>query len=500
VYSTKSLSANFPFEEGDTVDKNPWLQYNRDELGIDVKWKWIDTGSEESNKMTAAIASNDLPDIFGVNFQQFNMLAQSGLIWDLTDIYETYASPTFRSFMDSAPLQASVVKINNRMYALPLFGSDSYSMVLWARQDWIEKLKLPNPDSVQNVMRIAEAFAKHDPDGNGKNDTIGLLASSDLFGGYGELNDFFIGYHAFINGRWLKDSAGNLVNGVIQPEVKTALSALADMYKRGAIDREFVTRDDNKNLEAVVSGKAGLLYGSPYLTLAASNIEQMNPGIKLVAYPIPSADTRPVNFIIGNPVSTYYVVNKKYAHPEALQKLANLSVKVAAGPPDAYNPGSSVPHGYEYFHLNIFWIDIPNVNSQRYRHISEAFETGNTGTLTAWEATFHGQMTRYYSGKDVQPTDWGGERVFAKEGSSFSVVVNHYEKNKQTNIDPYLGPPTDTMQIRQASLDALRDEVFTKIIIGEVPISAFDTFVQDWKRQGGDKITEEVNAWYKANN
>jgi hypothetical protein len=33
MYSTKTLGANFPFEEGDTVDKNPWLQYNRDEQG-----------------------------------------------------------------------------------------------------------------------------------------------------------------------------------------------------------------------------------------------------------------------------------------------------------------------------------------------------------------------------------------------------------------------------------------------------------------------------------
>jgi putative aldouronate transport system substrate-binding protein len=404
-----------------------------------------------------------------------------------------------REFIDSAPLQASAVKINNRMYGIPQFGSDTYEYVLWARQDWIEKLNLPNPDSVQNVIRIAEAFAKNDPDGNGRDDTIGLLAGSNLFGGYGRLSDFFIGYHAYPEGRWLKDSAGNLVNGVIQPEVKTALAALADMYQRGIIDREFVTRDDNKNIEAITSGKAGLLYGSPYLPLVASNIETMNPGIKLVAYPVPSADSRPVSFIIGNPVRTYYVVNKKFAHPEALLKLMNLDVKVAAGPPDAYYPGSSVPHGYEYFQLNIFWNDIPNVNSFRYRHISEAFETGNTSTLTVWEAEFHRQMTLYYSGKEYQPTDWAGERVFAKEGSSFAVIVNQYEKNNQTTLDPYLGPPTDTMVTRQASLDALRDEVFTKIIIGESPISAFDTFVQDWKRQGGDTITAEVNSWYKAN-
>jgi putative aldouronate transport system substrate-binding protein len=30
------------------------------------------------------------------------------------------------------------------------------------------------------------------------------------------------------------------------------------------------------------------------------------------------------------------------------------------------------------------------------------------------------------------------------------------------------------------------------------PISTFDTFVRDWKAQGGDTITKEVSDWYKS--
>jgi putative aldouronate transport system substrate-binding protein len=501
VYSTKTIYADYVFEEGDTVDDNPWSRYNHDELGIDVKWKWIDAGTDREQKMTAAIASNDLPDIFEVNTQQYYMLAQSGLIWDLTDIYETYASPLYRSLMDSVPLQASAVKINDRMYALPRFSSDTYSHVLWARQDWIEKLNLPNPTSVQNVVRIAEAFAKNDPDGNGKDDTIGLLAQGNFLESdiYGRLTDFFIGYHAYPDGRWLKDSAGNLVNGVIQPEVKTALTALADLYSRGIIDREFVTRRYLQSMEDVVAGRAGLLYGAPWLPLGAINAEIMNPGIKLVAYPTPSADSRQVSFIIPNPVITYFVVNKKYAHPEALLKLMNLQMQVSAAPPGTYNPGISVPHSYEYFQLNIVMNDLPKVTLLRYNHIHEAFETGDTSALNAIEDEYYHRIIKIDSGEPHEPMDWAIERIYAKDRSSHSVMLDYYEKNGLTSLDPYLGPPTETQMIRQASLDALRDEVFTKIIIGELPISAFDTFVQDWKRQGGDKITEEVNAWYRAN-
>ena len=36
-------------------------------------------------------------------------------------------------------------------------------------------------------------------------------------------------------------------------------------------------------------------------------------------------------------------------------------------------------------------------------------------------------------------------------------------------------------------------ETVLKIITGEKDISEFDSFVEQWKSAGGDKITEEVN-------
>ena len=36
------------------------------------------------------------------------------------------------------------------------------------------------------------------------------------------------------------------------------------------------------------------------------------------------------------------------------------------------------------------------------------------------------------------------------------------------------------------------------IIIGEKPLSEFDEFVDQWKSQGGDQMTQEVNEWWAA--
>ncbi|MDF2837920.1 MAG: ABC-type sugar transport system, periplasmic component, partial [Paenibacillus sp.] len=53
---------------------------------------------------------------------------------------------------------------------------------------------------------------------------------------------------------------------------------------------------------------------------------------------------------------------------------------------------------------------------------------------------------------------------------------------------------TKTMESRWTNLKKLEDETFLKIIMGSADLSAFDEFVTKWTEQGGDKITEEVNA------
>ena len=53
------------------------------------------------------------------------------------------------------------------------------------------------------------------------------------------------------------------------------------------------------------------------------------------------------------------------------------------------------------------------------------------------------------------------------------------------------------MITKQGELNKLRDNAYISIIMGEEPVSYFDTFVEQWKAQGGDDIAKEVNEWYQ---
>lgn len=54
------------------------------------------------------------------------------------------------------------------------------------------------------------------------------------------------------------------------------------------------------------------------------------------------------------------------------------------------------------------------------------------------------------------------------------------------------------MQSVWPALQKLESETFLNIIVGDTPVSSFDTFVAEWKRQGGDQITQEVNVIVKS--
>ena len=55
------------------------------------------------------------------------------------------------------------------------------------------------------------------------------------------------------------------------------------------------------------------------------------------------------------------------------------------------------------------------------------------------------------------------------------------------------GGQTETMQAKWANLKKMEEETFAKIIMGKADISEFDTFVENWKNQGGDQILKEIN-------
>jgi putative aldouronate transport system substrate-binding protein len=196
-----------------TADDNVWTRAWRDELGINAKLMWATTSAQFGQKWEATIASGDLPDILPLSDVNFQKFSQAGILADLTKAYADYAQPLMKEYLNrdgGAALGQRTV--NGKLLAIvPPPGIGEYSEMLWLRTDWLKKLNLQPPKTLDDVINIARAFAKRDPDGNGKPDTIGIPMNKDVLGGFGWLmagiDGFFYGYHAYPTS-WLKDSSG----------------------------------------------------------------------------------------------------------------------------------------------------------------------------------------------------------------------------------------------------------------------------------------------------
>jgi len=60
----------------------------------------------------------------------------------------------------------------------------------------------------------------------------------------------------------------------------------------------------------------------------------------------------------------------------------------------------------------------------------------------------------------------------------------------------FYGIPTPAMSKYDKKLSELQG-IFTNIILGIEPIESFDRYVEQWKREGGDEMTREVNRWFE---
>lgn len=497
---SSNVIANCP---GETASNNRWFTVYREELGINVKYAWTVKGNEESDayvqKMNVTLASGDLPDVMTVNPYQLKQLADSGMISDLTGAWKEYASTMLKDiYTGQGPAVLGSSTFDGKLMAITavpdVYGDGTYT---WIRADWLKKLGLEPPKSMDDVLRICDAFTSNDPDGNGRRDTYGLAVTKDLYSGCMGLEGFFAGYHAYPN-MWIGDKSGKLAWGSVQPEVKSTLRILADMYRKGQIDREFAVKDMIKVAETIAAGKIGLEYGAqwnPMYPLISDY--KNNPKADWTGYSLVSADGAKVYSPAKFSAIRFFVVKAGYSHPEALVKLMNMHVEKCWGKTADFNkyymPAENGSVGVWKFSPVFPAPAMKNINA--FAEIENARKNNTLDKLTGEAAIIQRNVEAYEKGDDSQ---WGWMKIYGPQGVfSWGLL---YLMNGQFLQDRFAGPPTNTMVEKQTTLEKMEKEEFVKIIMGAAPIDDFDRFVRDWMKLGGADITKEVNEWYRKTN
>lgn len=485
----------------DTTPTNQkWVEIMNKYLGINLKYDWVVPAAQGAQKLDVTIASGMIPDVLQVDEGQFELLKESDMLGDLWGAYD-YLMPAIKANLEADPtLLKKCTNEKGELLAIP-YALDNFqqTQLIYLRADWLEKLGLEVPTSLDELYEVAKAFVEQDPDGNGINDTVGIALYKELYAGFGGAAGLMNGFGAYPK-MWLKAADGSLICGDVQPEMREALLFLQKLYIEGLLDPEYVAMDSNTIVEALVGGKAGIVLGEWWVPAWPLNMTiDRNPEARWVACNLLSKDGGIANTGLNHAfIGSFNVIKKGMKHPEALAKMLNLyydtRTTTKSCREEVYDRTLFEPkNGFVYNWLPVRMEDT-FLQANVYYATNEALEKGdptglNTASQKLYDATL--RMRENFNG-----TDWG--LWYSRAAKDGGMGLTEKVRNEKLYVmNEFYGSYTPTMITSQGVLDTRRDEVFHRIITG-APIEEFDKFVDEWYKMGGKMITEEVNAWYKT--
>jgi putative aldouronate transport system substrate-binding protein len=241
-----------------------WVAYQiiKDELKITLKLVLLpSTQSDQDTKINTAAASNSLPDLFMVSRDTWYKLVQAGLIAKVDDLLPLMPVRTATHYND--PDRNRLATVDGSMYGLPDPGAMPMTDGLVIRQDWLDKLKLTAPTTMDEFLTVAKAFTFDDPDGNGKKDTYGYCAFIDGSGlnamGVGPRFDWIYGAYG-VAGTWNLTSTENFGLNVRSDAYMQATQFIRTLNEEGVIDPDWPTLKKDDFRAGWKQGKCGMMH------------------------------------------------------------------------------------------------------------------------------------------------------------------------------------------------------------------------------------------------
>lgn len=500
---TSVNNSNMP--ENDTYTDNAYTRYIKSVINVQNVDVFEANDSQYDTNVSMVISMGSLPDIMVVSSQdEVEQLVEAGLIEDLTESYNNCISDRIRKMYESyGDSLKDMVTYDGKIMALPETNITDGPNLVWLRKDWMDKLGLSEPHTIDDVVNIVKHFISEDPGNNGedaagKPNTVGLAVDTDVTGECGYSSEFlldiiFACFGAYPK-QWIMNDDGEIVYGSVTDEAKEALSYINSLYNQGVIDNDFLLRTSTNICELIENGLCGSFFGpwwAPNNPLA--NAVSKNPDADWQPYLIATDSDGTTSYHSQNPCYKYVVVRKGYEHPEIAAKMISVMFdKVRFDCTDS-------EEFKNYYQLNVeptarplsINVDYNNALSICYRNIDATISgRKNPDSLELLERSFYDACSEYIKNANKTSTQWA---AYMSRIKACSLIAQDNIKV----VDSLYFKTTDTMKSHWWRLKAKEKEAYLKIISGEEDISYFDTFVKEWNEQGGQIITSEVSESMK---
>ena len=496
---------NVTFPDGDTYEDNAYTRMTEKELNIDITDEFEANGDDYDRQVSLALSSGEIPDMMKVNsLDELNELYENDLIADLTEVYDEYASDYLKSLYDSYDGRAlDTVTIDGKMMALPGTSGDSGPSIAWIRSDWMEQLGVNIDEdqdkciTIEELETVAKEFMDKNPES--VDNMVGVafapwLTSSDSDGTF-TMNSIAYALGAFPK-TWMEKD-GKVMYGSTSKEMKQALSIAADWFQTGILDPQVGTRTWDDITSLLANGQCGIAFGTWHIPgWLLNSVYALNSKATFEPFVIEDADGM-VNCKHNNTTGGYIVVKKEFSHPELAIKIANLFYD------DLVNDKmllEKYPEVSDYVLNGVDGSSRPfNIEINSYTSLLDDYSEmvkGINGELaledvrTLETRTNIPAIQKYING-NVDADNWSRYHSRLK---GVGLIQDLKEKDKFVWLTPIFPETTSTMETSWANLEKLEEEMFIKIVTGDVDVEkGFEQFVESWNEQGGTQIIKEIS-------
>lgn len=508
-----SYAVDLTWAGDESPENNAWMDlYRKHNIFPEILYSVNE--SQADSRLALAIMSGDYPDIFGGGVLEYKNWADKGVTADITEVYEKYATDELKKYLESdGGTGLEMLKIDGKLYGLPRIDSPYEQIpVMFIRQDWLDRLGLEIPSTMEELKAVAHAFTYDDPDGNGMDDTygIGVDGVNVVNNTVGDCSPIFAAFGAYLGSDTLAfvegDDGNPLWGGANVSGMKQALQFLQELYEDGAICKDAVTMDSNAVFEDAGNGRCGIWFGPVWGGMVpAADSAKKDKNARISAAPVPDGINQGnVKAYLPSSVRNISCVSSKCENPEVLIKLMNLSVQKVSYPEteEEYRKYLGDNKNYTGSKTSLIYVQ-DTQNYESYKKLKKALETGDSSGLSLLQQMDMDKMESYLEANEKRQFDPNDSRqslgisyytVYGGEHSAWSVIEGMIQENAFV-YPVYRDLSTDIMVKNADTLKYMTVEIIVKIMTGQ-DINSYNKFLEAWYAAGGQEIVDEVLAWH----
>ncbi|SFM43104.1 putative aldouronate transport system substrate-binding protein [Gracilibacillus orientalis] len=229
------------------TDDSPVLKKIEDYTNKKITMEWA-PNSNIDDKFNITLSSGDLPHVMMVpgKSPSFVSAVEDGAFWELGSYLEEYPN-----LSQANEIIMNNSSINGDIYGIPRTRDLGRNGVI-IRKDWLENLSLEKPETIDDFYNMLKAFSEEDPDGNGTDDTYGMVVSK--YEGPWDVMQTWFG----VPNKWGEDESGELYPFFMDDNYLESLNFFKKLYDEGLVNDDFAVMDPAQWSDPVISGEAGV--------------------------------------------------------------------------------------------------------------------------------------------------------------------------------------------------------------------------------------------------